>query len=88
MKRIVFLFLMVCFFVGNAEAKYVKGYRRSNGVSVSSHYRSSPNSVKFDNYSSRGNVNPYTGRRGYANPARTRSSEKPLFGNKEVKLNK
>lgn len=45
-------------------ASRVRGYTKSNGTYVQPYYRSSPNSSKFDNYSSRGNYNPYTGKRG------------------------
>ena len=48
-------------------ATRVHGYTRSHGTYVQSHYRSSPNRVKYDNYSSKGNYNPYTGRKGYKN---------------------
>ncbi|PIQ80311.1 MAG: hypothetical protein COV79_01145 [Parcubacteria group bacterium CG11_big_fil_rev_8_21_14_0_20_41_14] len=43
----------------------VRGYTRSSGSYVMPHYRTSPNSYKFDNWSSRGNYNPYSGRSGY-----------------------
>ena len=43
---------------------YVRGYTRSNGTYVQGHYRSSPNSTVTDNWSYRGNSNPYTGERG------------------------
>jgi hypothetical protein len=43
---------------------YVKGYTKKNGTYVAPHYRSSPNSTKSDNYSTKGNVNPYTGKAG------------------------
>ena len=43
---------------------YVNGYTRSNGTYVQGHYRSSPNSTQRDNYSTKGNYNPYTGKRG------------------------
>lgn len=43
---------------------YVRGHVRSNGTYVAPHVRSSPNSVQFDNYSAKGNTNPYTGQRG------------------------
>lgn len=42
----------------------VKGYTRSNGTYVAPHYRSAPNNVQYDNYSTKGNTNPYTGQRG------------------------
>lgn len=41
--------------------EYVSGYVRKDGTYVAPHFRSSPNSLKFDNYSSQGRINPYTG---------------------------
>lgn len=44
----------------------VRGYYRpSTGTYVQPHYRTSPNRTKWDNWSTRGNINPYTGKRGY-----------------------
>ncbi len=43
----------------------VRGYYRSNGTYVQPHYRSSPDSSIYNNWSYKGNVNPYTGKRGY-----------------------
>ena len=39
----------------------VNGYTKKDGTYVAPHYRSSPNSSTSDNYSTKGNVNPYTG---------------------------
>lgn len=47
---------------------YVNGYTRSDGTYVQPHYRSSPNNTTLDNYSTRGNTNPYTGRQGTVDP--------------------
>lgn len=47
---------------------YVKPHVRSNGTYVEGHYRSSPNNTRIDNYSTSGNVNPYTGSQGTASP--------------------
>jgi len=47
---------------------YVKGYVTKNGTYVAPHYRSSPNTTTLDNYSTRGNVNPYTGQVGTRDP--------------------
>jgi hypothetical protein len=60
------LFLALVFaFIGSAIADVrVRGYTRRDGTYVAPHYRSSPNSTKMDNWSTRGNVNPYTGREG------------------------
>ena len=43
---------------------YVNGYYRRDGTYVQPHYRTAPNRTRNDNYSTRGNVNPYTGERG------------------------
>jgi hypothetical protein len=43
---------------------YVNGYTRSDGTYVAPHYRSSPDSKININWSTKGNVNPYTGAEG------------------------
>lgn len=50
-------------FTASAAVK-VKGYTKSNGRYVSPTLRSSPNKTKLDNYSTKGNYNPYTGKVG------------------------
>jgi hypothetical protein len=45
----------------------VSGYTTKKGTYVAPSYRSSSNSVKYDNYSSKGNYNPYTGKKGTKN---------------------
>lgn len=47
---------------------YVRGYTKSNGTYVQPHHRSDSNSTPYDNYSTQGNTNPYTGERGSVNP--------------------
>jgi len=42
----------------------VRGYTKKNGTYVAPHYRSNPNSTKLDNWSTKGNINPYTGKAG------------------------
>ena len=42
----------------------VKGYYKSDGKYVQPHYRSGSNKTKRDNFSTKGNTNPYTGRKG------------------------
>lgn len=51
-----------------ATAAQVRGYVKQNGTYVAPHYRSAPDGNKFNNYSTHGNVNPYTGSQGYVNP--------------------
>jgi hypothetical protein len=54
-------------FASSAEAyTRVRGYYKpSNGAYVMPHYRTSTNSYKLDNWSTKGNVNPFTGKKGY-----------------------
>lgn len=47
-----------------SAATHVKGYLKQDGTYVQPHYRSSPNTTKYDNYSSQDNVNPHTGEKG------------------------
>lgn len=58
---IAFLFATVFTF---AQDVYVAGFVRSNVTYVQSHYRTAPNTTRNDNYSTIGNVNPYTGSSG------------------------
>lgn len=67
MKRILIAALgLALAFAGMAYAgdTYVRGYTKKDGTYVQGHYRTKPNSTANDNYSTRGNVNPYTGESG------------------------
>lgn len=46
----------------------VRGYHRKDGTYVQPHYRSDPDGDRSNNWSTRGNVNPYTGERGTKSP--------------------
>jgi hypothetical protein len=58
--------LLVALAVGTTATAQtaVRGYTKADGTYVAPHYRSSPNNTTSDNYSTRGNVNPYTGEAG------------------------
>lgn len=61
----LFVFGLFVFNVNKVDAvTRVKGYTTKRGTYVIPSYRSSPNKVKYDNYSSKGNYNPYTGKKG------------------------
>ncbi len=65
------MFLGFAIFVSTSAThadEYVNGYTRSNGTYVEPYYKSSPNNSAYDNYSTKGNVNPYTGQEGTKNP--------------------
>jgi len=71
-KLLLFLPIAVLLVIGafaytTQAAVRSSGYFRSSGTYVQPYYRSSPNSYRFDNYSSKGNYNPYTGKSGTKN---------------------
>jgi len=57
---------------------WVNGYVRRDGAYVEGHYRQERNSTNLDNYSTQGNVNPYSGEQGTR--ARDYSSEALNYG--------
>src|ERR1700745_1598531 len=65
MKQLSIVFVALCVALCSISAafadQYVHGYTRSNGTYVQPYYRSSPNGTVRDNFSYKGNVNPYTG---------------------------
>ena len=63
------IFLAVTAFTNIAIAdEYVHGYMRKNGTYVEPYVRTTSNNSVYDNYSTKGNSNPYTGQQGYVNP--------------------
>lgn len=61
---------------GLANAKGVKGYVKKDGTYVAPHQKTAPNKTKNDNYSTKGNTNPYTGKKG-TKPRDGEASAKP-----------
>ncbi len=54
---------LLCSTLANADV-FVRGYYRSDGTRVRSHYRSNPDGNFWNNWSTFPNVNPYTGQVG------------------------
>ena len=58
--------LSTIFLTPSAEAySYTRGHYRSNGSYVQPHYRSNSDGYFFNNWSTKGNSNPFTGKKGY-----------------------
>ncbi len=74
MKTLILLFVLLITASAVFAQTYVRGYVKKNGTYVSGHYRSNPNTTKLDNWSTSGNINPYTGEMGHKNPYSTSSS--------------
>ncbi|MFV5691715.1 hypothetical protein ACM55K_06810 [Flavobacterium sp. LT1R49] len=64
MKNLLFLIAFLFTTALSFAQVSVRGYYRSNGTYVQPHQRTAPNYTRNDNYSTVGNVNPYTGTAG------------------------
>ena len=66
MKKLVCAFAVMVLLTSSVlAAQRVNGYTTRNGTYVAPHYRSNSDGLKYNNYSTRGNYNPYTGSKGY-----------------------
>ncbi len=96
-----FFLLITCFFLNNLSAQksdvFVNGYLKNDGTYIQPHFRTTPNNSMFDNYSTKGNYNPYTGKPGWIDPylkvsnsyyARMPATYKPDYGKLFIYLNK
>ena len=52
----------------NSQSHTISPYVNNHGTYVGSSHATNPNSTQMDNYSTRGNVNPYTGAVGTRTP--------------------
>ncbi len=79
------LFLALILAAGAALAdNYTQGYMRSDGTYVQPHHQTAPDRNPYNNYSTQGNVNPYTGQQGYRDPAQVQQQYAPqnnYYGN-------
>jgi hypothetical protein len=64
MRRLLLGTALLALSLGASADQSVNGYTRQDGTYVAPYMRSEPNSTSSDNYSTRGNTNPYTGERG------------------------
>lgn len=65
----LFVLLLIAFSSNLNAQTQVNGYYKSNGTYVQPHYRSNANTTTLDNWSTKGNVNPYTGKKGTKSPS-------------------
>lgn len=64
MNRCAVLLLLLSTFAVAQRPVHVRSTTTRNGEYRQAHVRTSPNRTRSDNYSAKGNVNPYTGKRG------------------------
>ncbi len=60
--------LVVTSDVDAGQSRVRGSINKRTGSYTQPHVRTSPNRTKTDNWSTRGNVNPYTGKKGTKNP--------------------
>lgn len=77
MKTLLFAAAALVIAAPAAAQTYVHGYTTSKGTYVAPHYRSAPDSSRLNNWSTKGNYNPYTGKSGTENPYSFGSSSRP-----------
>lgn len=68
MKVLALIALAVAAGGALAQSHYRQGYVTKQGAYVPPSYATNPNATVLDNYSTKGNVNPYTGKAGTVNP--------------------
>jgi len=81
MKKLLFAMIAFslafapCLIATDASARgatSVRGYTKKSGTYVAPHQRTAPNKTKMDNYSTKGNTNPYTGKAGTKDPYKSK----------------
>ena len=65
---LIFFCLEFIFAQTNPKHIRVSGYYKKNGTYVQPYFRTTPNPTNLDNFSTKGNVNPYTGKPGWVEP--------------------
>ena len=70
MKKYLLLIAALTFSVNTFAAKSVRGYTKRDGTYVSPSHRTASNKTQKDNYSSKGNHNPYSGKKGTKQPTK------------------
>ena len=74
MKKLLTILLLLIVQCSFAQQR-TKGYTKKNGTYVAPHYKTKSNKSKHDNYSTKGNTNPHTGKKGTVNPYKKRKSK-------------
>jgi hypothetical protein len=62
------------------SSHYVRGYTTKNGTYVAPHYQTNPDSSRLNNWSTKGNINPYTGKPGTIDPYALPKPSTPSYG--------
>lgn len=75
MRKTSYLILALLFSFSSialAKTVHIKGGVTKTGVYRPPHFKTSPNKTKIDNWSTKGNTNPFTGKKGSVDPYKIR----------------
>ena len=64
MKKFIVALFVLALCASAVAGTHVRGYTNKDGKHVAPHYRSHRDHTKRNNYTTKGNVNPYTGKKG------------------------
>lgn len=64
-KTLTVILIIVTLTTPVQAASRVRGYYRKSGGYVAPHYRTKADGRRYNNFSAKGNFNPYTGEKGY-----------------------
>lgn len=79
MRTLIAIALAAAALGANAQSHMRGAYVTKNGTYVAPSLATNPNSTKLDNYSTVGNVNPYSGRVGTVDPYRSEPLRAPTY---------
>lgn len=66
LRKILACVIALFVLIGVVEgAQRTRGYIKKNGTYVMPHYKTKRDGTRLNNYSTKGNANPYTGKKGY-----------------------
>lgn len=75
MRKLAYLMLIAVATSATAQESHtVRGYTKADGTYVAPHQATDPNTTKTDNWTTKGNTNPYTGQQGTVDPNRPTQS--------------
>lgn len=71
MKRLLLLVVLALSTLAAAQSSHaVRGYTTRTGTYVAPHHQTNPDATQRNNWSAKGNTNPYTGKAGTKTPRR------------------
>lgn len=85
MKIIIIALLMFIYSAVFARDIYVKPYIKKDGTYVQEHYKTAPDNNIHNNYSTKGNINPYTGKEGTVDPYKQQKQPQKKDQNQQSK---